>query len=93
MNMPTNTKFKASTISAVILALISGIILIASIVAISSNDETPSAGPIAITDGCCYGGLGLILSCFIFSIAVLVQIGGLFFLNNQNEVEMIPPKE
>ena len=50
MNMPTNTKFKASTISAVILALISGIILIASIVALSSsNDETPSAGPMAIT--------------------------------------------
>ena len=92
--MPTNTKFKASTISAVILALISGIILIASIVALSSsNDETPSAGPMAITDGCCYGGLGLILSCFIFSIAALIQIGGLFFLNNQNEVEMIPPKE
>ena len=91
--MPTNTKFKASTISAVILALISGIILIASIVAISSNDETPSAGPMAMTDGCCYGGLGLILSCFIFSIAWLVQVGGLFFLNNQNEVEMIPPKK
>ena len=53
MNMPTNTKFKASTISAVILALISGIILIASIVALSSSyDETPSAGPMAITDGC-----------------------------------------
>jgi len=92
--MPTNTKFKASTISAVILALISGIILIASIVvAISFGDENPTAGPMAITDGCCYGGLGLILSCFIFSIAWLVQVGGLFFLNNQNEVEMIPPKK
>ena len=92
--MPTNTKFKTSTISAVILALISGIILIASIVAISTNNDNPTSGPMAMTDGCCYGGLGLILSCFIFSIAGLVQIGGLyFFLDNQNEVEMVPPKD
>ena len=92
--MPTNTKAKVSTISAIILALISGIILIASIVAISTNNDNPTSGPIAMTDGCCYGGLGFLLSCCIFSIAWLVQVGGLyFFLDNQNEVEMIPPKD
>ena len=92
--MPTNTKAKASTITAIILALISGIILIASIVEISTNNDNPTAGPIAMTDGCCYGGLGFLLSCCIFSIAWLVQVGGLyFFLDNQNEVEMIPPKD
>jgi|TARA_B100002052_G_scaffold7366_1_gene6339 hypothetical protein len=94
MNMPTNTKAKASTITAIILALISGIILIASIVEISTNNDNPTSGPIAMTDGCCYGGLGFLLSCCIFSIAWLVQVGGLyFFLDNQNEVEMIPPKD
>ena len=92
--MPTNTKAKVSTITAIILALISGIILIASVVEISTNSDNPTSGPLAMTDGCCYGGLGLILSCFVFSIAGLVQIGGLyFFLDNQNEVEMIPPKD
>ncbi len=92
--MPTNTKAKASTITAIILALISGIILIASIVEISTNNDNPTSGPIAMTDGCCYGGLGFLLSCCIFSIAWLVQVGGLyFFLDNQNEVEMIPPKD
>ena len=92
--MPTNTKAKVSTITAIILALISGIILIASIVEISTNNDNPTAGPIAMTDGCCYGGLGFLLSCCIFSIAWLVQVGGLyFFLDNQNEVEMIPPKD
>ena len=90
--MPTNTKAKVSTITAIILALISGIILIASIVEISTNNDNPTSGPIAMTDGCCYGGLGFLLSCCIFSIAWLVQVGGLyFFLDNQNEVEMIPP--
>ena len=92
--MPTNTRAKVSTITAIILALISGIILIASIVEISTNNDNPTAGPIAMTDGCCYGGLGFLLSCCIFSIAWLVQVGGLyFFLDNQNEVEMIPPKD
>ena len=92
--MPTNTKAKVSTITAIILALISGIILIASIVAISTNNDNPTSGPIAMTDGCCYGGLGFLLSCCIFSIAWLVQVGGLyFFLDNQNEVKMIPPKD
>ena len=92
--MPTNTKAKVSTITAIILALISGIILIASIVEISTNNDNPTAGPIAMTDGCCYGGLGFLLSCCIFSIAWLVQVGGLyFFLDNQNEVEMMPPKD
>ena len=92
--MPTNTKAKVSTITATILALISRIILIASIVEISTNNDNPTAGPIAMTDGCCYGGLGFLLSCCIFSIAWLVQVGGLyFFLDNQNEVEMIPPKD
>ena len=92
--MPTNTKAKASTITAIILALISGIILIASIVEISTNNDNPTSGPIAMTDGCCYGGLGFLLSCCIFSIAWLVQVGGLyFFLDTQNEVEMIPPKD
>ena len=92
--MPTNTKAKVSTITAIILALISGIILIASIVAISTNNDNPTSGPMAMTDGCCYGGLGFLLSCCIFSIAWLVQVGGLyFFLDNQNEVEMIPPKD
>ena len=92
--MPTNTKAKASTITAIILALISGIILIASIVEISTNNDNPTSGPIAMTDGCCYGGLGFLLSCCIFSIAWLVQVGGLyFFLDNQNEVEMMPPKD
>ena len=92
--MPTNTKAKVSTITAIILALISGIILIASIVEISTNNDNPTSGPIAMTDGCCYGGLGFLLSCCIFSIAWLVQVGGLyFFLNNQNEVEMMPPKD
>ena len=92
--MPTNTKAKVSTITAIILALISGIILIASIVAISTNNDNPTSGPIAMTDGCCYGGLGFLLSCCIFSIAWLVQVGGLyFFLDTQNEVEMIPPKD
>ena len=91
--MPTNTKAKVSTITAIILALISGIILIASIVEISTNNDNPTSGPIAMTDGCCYGGLGFLLSCCIFSIAWLVQVGGLyFFLDNQNEVEMMPPK-
>ena len=90
--MPTKTKAKVSTITAIILALISGTILIASIVEISTNNDNPTSG--AMTDGCCYGGLGLILSCFIFSIAGLVQIGGLyFFLDNLNEVEMVPPKD
>ena len=94
MNMPTNTKAKVSTITAIFLALISGIILIASIVEISTNNDNPTSGPIAMTDGCCYGGLGFLLSCCIFSIAWLVQVGGLyFFLDNQNEVEMIPPKD
>ena len=94
MNMPTNTKAKVSTITAIILALISGIILIASIVEISTNNDNPTSGPIAMTDGCCYGGLGFLLSCCIFSIAWLVQVGGLyFFFDNQNEVEMIPPKD
>tara|TARA_B100000614_G_C14391907_1_gene430017 strand:+ start:408 stop:692 length:285 start_codon:yes stop_codon:yes gene_type:complete len=94
MNMPTNTKAKVSTITAIILALISGIILIASIVEISTNNDNPTSGPIAMTDGCCYGGLGFLLSCCIFSIAWLVQVGGLyFFLDNQNEVEMIPAKD
>ena len=78
MNMPTNTKFNVSIIriSAAIIALISGIILIASIEAIS--------------------GLGLIVGSIGMIIAVLVQISGLFFLENQNaikRVEMIPPKE
>ena len=92
--MPTNTKAKVSTITAIILALTSGIILIASIVEISTNNDNPTSGPIAMTDGCCYGGLGFVLSCCIFSIAWLVQVGGLyFFLDNQNEVEMIPPKD
>ena len=92
--MPTNTKAKVSTITAIILALISGIILIASIVEISTNNDNPTSGPIAMTDGCCYGGLGFLLSCCIFSIAWLVQVGGLyFFLDNQNEVKMIPPKD
>ena len=92
--MPTNTKAKVSTITAILLALISGIILIASIVEISTNNDNPTSGPIAMTDGCCYGGLGFLLSCCIFSIAWLVQVGGLyFFLDNQNEVEMIPPKD
>ncbi len=92
--MPTNTKAKVSTITAIILALISGIILIASIVEISTNNDNPTSGPIAMTDGCCYGGLGFLLSCCIFSIAWLVQVGGLyFFLDNQNEVEMIPAKD
>ena len=92
--MPTNTKAKVSTITAIILALISGIILIASIVTISTNNDYPTSGPMAMTDGCCYGGLGLILSCFLFLIAGLVQIGGVyFFLDNQNEVEMMPPKD
>ena len=92
--MPTNTKAKVSTITAIILALISGIILIASIVAISTNNDNPTSGPMAMTDGCCYGGLGFLLSCCIFSIAWLVQVGGLyFFLDNQNEVEMVPPKD
>ena len=92
--MPTNTKAKVSTITAIILALTSGIILIASIVEISTNNDNPTSGPIAMTDGCCYGGLGFLLSCCIFSIAWLVQVGGLyFFLDNQNEVEMIPPKD
>ncbi len=92
--MPTNTKAKVSTITAIFLALISGIILIASIVEISTNNDNPTSGPIAMTDGCCYGGLGFLLSCCIFSIAWLVQVGGLyFFLDNQNEVEMIPPKD
>ena len=92
--MPTNTKAKVSTITAIILALISGIILIASIVEISTNNDNPTSGPIAMTDGCCYGGLGFLLSCCIFSIAWLVQVGGLyFFFDNQNEVEMIPPKD
>ena len=91
--MPTNTKLTVSTISAIILVLISGIILIASVVAISSNDENPTSGPMAVTDGACYGGLGFLLSCCIFSIAWLVQVGGLFFfLDDENEVEMIPPK-
>ena len=94
MNMPTNTKAKVSTITAIFLALISGIILIASIVEISTNNDNPTSGPIAMTDGCCYGGLGFLLSCCIFSIAWLVQVGGLyFFLDNQNEVKMIPPKD
>ena len=94
MNRPTNTRAKGSTITAIILALISGIILIASIVEISTNNDNPTSGPIAMTDGCCYGGLGFLLSCCIFSIAWLVQVGGLyFFLDNQNEVEMIPPKD
>ena len=92
--MPTNTKAKVSTITAIILALISGIILIASIVEISNNNDNPTSGPIAMTDGCCYGGLGFLLSCCIFLIAWLVQVGGLyFFLDNQNEVEMIPAKD
>ena len=82
------------TISAVILALISGIILIASIVVgISLGGENPTAGPMAITDGCCYGGLGLILSCFIFGIAWLVQVGGLYLGLKRERVEMIPPKQ
>ena len=72
--MPTNTKAKVSTITAIILALISGIILIASIVAISTNNDNPTSGPMAMTDGCCYGGLGLILSCFIFWICFIYYI-------------------
>ena len=94
MNMPTSTKAKVSTITAIILALISGIILIASIVEISTNNDNPTSGPVAMTEGWCYGRLGLILSCFVVSIAGLDQIGRLyFFLDNQNEVEMIPPKD
>jgi len=54
--MPTNTKAKVSTITAIILALISGIILIASIVAMSTNNDNPTSGPMAMTDGWSYGG-------------------------------------
>ena len=69
------------------------LVFIISIVLIFGYDGQTSAGPMAVTDGCCFGGIGLIASCALLSFSVLVQIvASNSFPNKQNHVQMIPPE-
>ena len=84
--------YSAGTIAAIILGIGSILIFIFSVVLIIRDEGQASAGPMAVTDGCCFGGIGLIASCALFSFALLVQATSNSFTNNQNYVQMIPPE-
>ncbi|MBT6644998.1 MAG: hypothetical protein HOB52_04275 [Euryarchaeota archaeon] len=69
------------------------LVFIISIVLIFGYDGQTSAGPMAVTDGCSIGGIGLVASCALFSIALLLDwMASNSLPNKQNRVQMIPPE-
>ncbi|MDG1525511.1 MAG: hypothetical protein P8Q90_05530 [Candidatus Thalassarchaeaceae archaeon] len=91
--MTEDKPYRVATIIAIILAIGSILVFIYSIILIVKDEGQPSAGPMAVTDGCCFGGIGLIASCALLSFSVLVQIvASNSFPNKQNHVQMIPPE-
>ena len=91
--MAEDKPYGVATIIAIILAVGSILIFIYSIILIVKDEGQPSAGPMAVTDGGCFGGIGVIASCALLSFSVLVQIvASNSFPNKQNNVQMIHPE-
>jgi len=91
--MVEDNSYRVATIIAIILAIGSILVFIYSIILIVKDEGQVSSGPMAVTDGCCFGGIGLIGSCALISFSLLIQVVASYsYSNKQNYVQMIPPE-
>jgi len=89
--MTQNVPLRAFTIVSIVLVILSPIALIHGILMIVNDDSaTSTSGPIALSDGCCFGSLWIIGSCLLLGLAWLVGAAGFaFFPESDTQVEMI----
>ena len=73
-----------------IIGMVSILVFIISIVLIFGYEGQTSSGSMAVTDGCCFGGIGIVASCALLSIALLLDGMASNSFHKQNQVQMIP---